>query len=415
MAGPLGSTRRAFLGTAAGASGLLLAEKATARRPGEGWAIPPGLETDLAVLKDAACVPGLCAVLVRRGKVVWTHATGLAKAGTSQKVDPDTLFEAASISKAVFAYVVLQLVDRGQLDLDRPLVDYLRPAYLPDSPALAPITARHALTHTSGLPNWGEDNKPESFLPQFQPGTHFSYSGEGLFWLQLVAEHITGEGLDMFARRLLFDPAGMKRSTFAAYTEDGNVAWGHVGGRVAKGQGWRDVSGFVRPLAEQWGKPVHSWTQADWIRAGATADPKSPPPKRVRFANASSSLLISAPELARFLNLLSPRHDRASWEIKETTRAAMTKPVVAVRPGVPHWWGLGLEIEEGTHGLRVGHEGNNDGRCATYCATEPATGDALVIMTNDGAGFGVYQRMVRAITGRDQYSFIANENPPLPA
>jgi CubicO group peptidase (beta-lactamase class C family) len=415
MTGTYASTRRAFLGTAAGAPGLLLAHDAPAGRPKQGWTLPPGLEADLALLKEAACVPGLCAVQVRRGKIAWTHAMGVAKAGTNQKVDPDTLFEAASISKAVFAYVALQLADSGVLDLDRPLADYLRPAYLPNAPALATITSRHVLTHTSGLPNWGEDNKPESFLPQFQPGTHFSYSGEGIFWLQLVAEHLTGQGLDVLARRLLFDPAGMKRSTFAAYTDDANVAWGHVGGRVAKGQGWRDVAGFVRPLAQQWGKPVQSWTQADWIRAGATADPKSPPPKRVRFANAASSLLTTAPELARFLMLLSPRPHRAPWEIKETTRAAMTKPALAVRPGVPHWWGLGLEIENGTNGLRVGHEGNNDGRCATYCSSEPATGDALAIMTNDGAGFGVYQRMVRAITGRDQFSFIANENPPLSA
>jgi len=415
MAGGFASTRRTFLSTAAGASGLLLAQDAGARPPRQGWTIPAGLESDLAVLKEAACVPGLCAVLVRGGKVAWTHATGLAKAGTSQTIDQDTLFEAASISKAVFAYIVLQLADRGQLDLDRPLVDYLRPAYLPDSTALAPITARHALTHTSGLPNWGEDNKPESFLPQFPPGTHFSYSGEGLFWLQLVAEHITGEGLNLFARRLLFDPAGMKRSTFAAYTEDTNVSWGHVGGRVSKRQGWRDLSGFVGSMAKEWGKPPHDWSQTDWIRAGAAFDPKSPPPKRVAFANAAASLLTTAPELARFLMLLSPSGNRASWELKETTRAAMTKPAVAVRPGVPHWWGLGLEIEQGTNGLRVGHEGNNDGRCATYCATEPATGDALAIMTNDGAGFGVYQRMVRAITGRDQFSFFANENPPLPA
>lgn len=414
MARGFASTRRTFLGTAAGASGLLLAQDAGARPPRQGWTIPAGLESDLAVLKEAACVPGLCAVLVRGGKVAWTHATGLAKAGTSQTIDQDTLFEAASISKAVFAYIVLQLADRGELDLDRPLVDYLRPAYLPDSLALAPITARHALTHTSGLPNWGEDNKPESFLPQFQPGTHFSYSGEGLFWLQLVAEHITGEGLGLFARRLLFDPAGMKRSTFAAYTEDANVSWGHVGGRVSKRQGWRDLAGFVGSTAKQWGKPAHDWSQTDWIRAGAAFDPKSPPPKRVAFANAAASLLTTTPELARFLMLLSPRSNRASWELKETTRVAMTKPAVAVRPGVPHWWGLGLEIEQGTNGLRVGHEGNNDGRCATYCATEPATGDALAIMTNDGAGFGVYQRMVRMITGRDQFSFFANENPPLP-
>jgi CubicO group peptidase (beta-lactamase class C family) len=416
MQGPAHTTRRTFLGATAGAApGLLLAQTASAARPDQGWTIPSGLEADLALLKEAACVPGLCAVLVRRGKIAWTHATGLAKAGTTQKVDQDTLFEAASISKAVFAYVALQLADSGVIDLDRPLVDYFRPAYLPDAPALATITSRHVLTHTSGLPNWGEDSKPESFLPQFQPGTYFSYSGEGLFWLQLVAEHLTGEGLDVFARRLLFEPAGMKRSTFAAYTDDANVSWGHVGGRVAKRQGWRDLSGFVRSMADQWGKPVHNWSQTDWVRAGAAFDPKSPPPKRVAFANAAASLLTSAAELARFATLLSSRSDRQQWEIKEATRAAMTKPSVVVRKGVPHWWGLGVEIENGTNGLRVGHEGNNEGRCATYFATEPATGDALVIMTNDGAGFGVYQRMVRAITGRDQYSFIANENPPLPA
>lgn len=407
------TTRRTFLGTAAGASALLLAENTSARPVAGGWAIPSGFEADLALLKDAACVPGLSAVLLRGGKVAWTLAAGITKAGTGQMVDQDTMFEAASISKAVFAYIALQLADRGVLDLDKPLASYFRPDYLPAEPALAVITSRHVLTHTSGLPNWGDDAKPDSFLPQFPPGTHFSYSGEGIFWLQLVAEHLTGEGLDALARRLLFEPAGMKRSTFAAYTEEPNIAWGHVGGRVAKGQGWRDVSGFVSPLAQKWNKPVRDWTQADWIRAGGTADPKSPPPKRVRFANAASSLLTSAPDLARFAKLLSPRSDRASWEIRETTRAAMTAPSVAVRKGVPHWWGLGVEVENGTHGRRIGHEGNNDGRCAAYCATEPDTGDALVILTNDGAGFGVYQRMVRAITGRDQYSFIANENPPL--
>ena len=326
----------------------------------------------------AACVPGLSAVLVRRGKIAWSHAEGVVKTGTSQPVDQDTLFEAASVSKAVFSYIALQLSDAGKLDLNRPLADYLRPAYLPDDPPLAAITARHALTHTSGLPNWGEDSKPETFRLQFTPGAHFSYSGEGIFWLQLVVEHIAGEGLDVLARRLLFDPAGMKRCTFAGYTDDTNVSWMHSGGRVAKSQDWRDVSGFVRRLAAEWGKPVAQWSQADWVRAGASADPKSPPPKRVRFANAASSLLISAPELARFAMLLSPKHDRAAWEITEATRAEMTRPLVAVREGVPHWWGPGVEIEDG--GRRVGHEGNNDGHCATYLGAQPVTGNGLVVM-----------------------------------
>lgn len=406
--------RRVFLGTAAAATaGLLITDDSNAQSSAISWAIPPRFESDLATWMDAACVPGLCAVLVHHGKVVWVHSVGILKAGTSQTVDQNTMFEAASISKAVFAYIVLQLVDNGTLDLDKPLSNYFRPAYFPDDPSLNSITSRQVLTHTSGLPNWGEDGKPESFLPLFPPGTHFSYSGEGIFWLQLVAEHLTGYGVDALAHRMLFDPAGMKRSTFAGYTEETNVSWMHSGGRVTKSQDWRDVSGFVGKLAQDWGKPVEEWTQTDWVRAGSEANPLSPPPLRVRFANAASSLLITAPDLARFALLLSPHGHRAAWEIKDTSRVAMTSPLVTVRDQVPHWWGLGLEIENGTQGHRVGHEGNNDGHCATYLGTEPSTGNALVVMTNDGAGFGVYQRMVRAITGHDQYSFIANENPPL--
>jgi CubicO group peptidase (beta-lactamase class C family) len=406
-------TRRAVLRTAVGTPGLLVAGDAIAQHSADIWSIPSGFEADLATWMNAACVPGLCAVLVRDGNVAWQHAMGVIKAGTNQTVDQDTMFEAASVSKAVFSYIALQLADDGTIDLDRPLVDYLRPPYLPDHPALSTITSRHVLTHTSGLPNWGEDNKPETFLPLFPPGTRFSYSGEGIFWLQLVVEKITGQGLDALARRMLFEPANMNRSTFAGYTDETNASWMHSGGRVAKNQDWRDVSGFVKRLAEEWNKPVQNWTQADWVRAGTTADPKSPPPKRVRFSNAASSLLTTAQDLARFAMLLSPGPIRAAWEIKETTRAKMTSPLVAVREGVPNWWGLGVEVEKGNSGYRVGHEGNNDGHCATYLGTEPATGNALVVMTNDGAGFGVYQRMVRMITGHDQYSFIANENPPL--
>lgn len=413
MLRPFDRTRRTFLGTAAAVPALFIAEEATAQSSANAWTIPPRFEADLATWMDAACVPGLCAVLVRHGKVVWAHSVGVLKAGTAQAVDQETMFEAASISKAVFAYIALQLVDNGTLDLDKPLAQYFRPTYLPEDPSLNTITSRHVLTHTSGLPNWGEDSKPESFLPLFPPGTHFSYSGEGIFWLQLVAERLTGQGVDALARHSLFDPAGMKRSTFAGYTEEDNVSWMHSGGRVAKSQDWRDVSGFVKKLAQTWDKPVRDWTQADWVRAGGEANPHSPPPPRVRFANAASSLLITAPELARFAMLLSAQNKRSGWEIKESTRVTMTSPLVAVRDQVPHWWGLGLEIETATRGHRVGHEGNNDGHCATYLGTEPATGNALVVMTNDGAGFGVYQRMVRAITGHDQYSFIANENPPL--
>src|SRR5690348_7172749 len=141
-----------------------------------------------------AGVPGLSMAVLDRGALAWQQSFGVAD---------DTLFEAASTSKPVFAYAVLQLVERGVIDLDRPLALYHRPPYLPPDARLDRITARHVLTHSSGLRNWGDEGKPETFVPAFEPGTRFRYSGEGFFWLQLVAEKLTGKGLDALMRELL--------------------------------------------------------------------------------------------------------------------------------------------------------------------------------------------------------------------
>ena len=116
-----------------------------------------------------------------------------------------TLFEAASMTKPAFAYVVMKLVDEGKLELDGRLVDYRRPDYLGPDPRLDAITVRDVLRHSSGLPNWADGR----LTTIAAPGTAYTYSGEGMVWLQLIAETVTGEGAGALIERMLLGPAEM--------------------------------------------------------------------------------------------------------------------------------------------------------------------------------------------------------------
>src|SRR3984893_4376108 len=162
------------------------------------------------LLKDGR-VPGLSFAIIRDGQIVETKALGVRDASTAIPFDENTIFEAASLSKPVFAYAVLQLVDAGVLSLDTPLSKYV-PDYVKDDPRAASITVRHVLSQASGLPNWRSKTNP--LKTYFQPGERFSYSGEGFLWLQQVVEAATGESFNSVMARLVFDPLEMRRSSY---------------------------------------------------------------------------------------------------------------------------------------------------------------------------------------------------------
>jgi CubicO group peptidase (beta-lactamase class C family) len=105
---------------------------------------------NLALLESAA-VPGLSAAMIGRGMIEHAYYLGVRDIRTKEPVNAGTVFEAASLSKPVVAYAALQLVDPGKLDLDEPL-SHIVPVLVPDESS--DITARHVLTHTTGLPNW---------------------------------------------------------------------------------------------------------------------------------------------------------------------------------------------------------------------------------------------------------------------
>jgi len=90
-------------------------------------------------------------------------------------VGSDTVFEAASTSKPVFAYAVMKLCERGLMDLGAPLTLYTAERFVPNDPRLDLITARRVLSHTTGLPNWRSADDP--LVISFTPGERWSYSG----------------------------------------------------------------------------------------------------------------------------------------------------------------------------------------------------------------------------------------------
>jgi CubicO group peptidase (beta-lactamase class C family) len=168
-------------------------------------------ETECRRFMTEATVPGMASAIIRDGRLDGYVCHGDCGGRIPSQVDEHTVFDAASLSKPVFAHAVLQLVDMGRLSLDAPLGNYL-PRYALTDHRVSSITPRHVLSHSGGLPNWRDADFP--LKTWFEPGERFSYSGEGYFYLQQAIEVITGEKLHTLIERLVVRPFGMTRSSF---------------------------------------------------------------------------------------------------------------------------------------------------------------------------------------------------------
>ncbi|MCA1816475.1 MAG: beta-lactamase family protein [Acidobacteria bacterium] len=170
---------------------------------------------------DRADAPGASFLVVRRGRVVYEGAFGMANLEEKTPATTATNFRLASVTKQFTAMSVLMLVERKRLTLDTKLTEVF-----PDFPAYgSKITIRHLLTHTSGLADY-EDLIPESATvplrdkqvlellktqtdTTFAPGSRFSYSNSGYAVLALVVEKVSGVSFATFLRENIFKPLGM--------------------------------------------------------------------------------------------------------------------------------------------------------------------------------------------------------------
>lgn len=191
-------------------------------------ALPPPAQIDAAVAAAlrGTGARGLAIAVIDGGRVAHVHSAGERNA-RGEPLLPDTVMYGASLTKAAFAWMVMQLADEGRLDLDRPIAELL-PRPLPDYGApfgFAPwrdlagderwraLTPRILLSHAAGFANFAFDEPDGKLRIHFEPGSRYAYSGEGLILLQFVLRE--GLGLDVGAelQRRVFDRFGMRRTS----------------------------------------------------------------------------------------------------------------------------------------------------------------------------------------------------------
>lgn len=161
-------------------------------------------------------IPGVSLALIKDGKVVYHKTYGVKNTFTNENLDDNTLFEAASITKPVFAFAVQRLAERGIIDLDKPLYEYLPFPDIAYDERYKLITARHVLTHRTGFPNWRYMNADGKLDLKFTPGTNYGYSGEGFEYLKIVVEKITGKKVEQVLQEEVIAPMGLYHTFFSA-------------------------------------------------------------------------------------------------------------------------------------------------------------------------------------------------------
>ena len=325
------------------------------------------LERDLPELMKKADVPGLSIALIRNGAVVWHRGFGVKDSRTKEPVRDNTVFEAASLSKPVFAYAVMKLVDDGKFDLEKPLNQYLPGNYDvgPDA-RLGQITARHVLSHTTGFPNWrGGDAVLKIF---FTPGEKFSYSGEGFVYLSKVIEHITAEKFNDFMKRAVFDPLGMTNSSFVWQA-------GYDTQKTSRHNSLGEPSPQLKPSAP----------------------------------NAAASLHTTAEDYARFIAAVL----NGAGLRKETLRRMLTpqikvdkggtntisRPADKLSPNIS--WGLGFGLQVTPDGSSLWHWGDNGDAKAYFVAFERQK-LGVVIFANCSNGLSFMPELIDEAIGGQQ-------------
>jgi CubicO group peptidase (beta-lactamase class C family) len=341
----------------------------------------------ISYLMHEAKVTGLCISVLNDNTPVYTKAFGFKNNQTKELLDTATVLYAASFSKAVFAFLVMHLVEERIIDLDKPLYKYLDkpiPDYekykdLAGDDRWKMITARMCLSHTTGFPNWrflspttaGYDPKGKLAI-YFTPGSRYAYSGEGLVLLQMVVEKITGRTIQQLAADKIFIPVGM---TGTAYT-------------------WQPS--FDNDYAE-----------------GHNEDEKVLPMKKRNSPNAAGSMATTIADYSRFIAYILQGKG-----LNNQTKNIMLTPQIKINSAfefptistdttnennaIQLSYGLGWGLFTCTFGRAFFKEGHDDG-WRHYNVNFPDKKTAVIIMTNSANGEGIFKELLGEIIG-DTYT-----------
>ncbi|GAB3496260.1 hypothetical protein GCM10027341_14760 [Spirosoma knui] len=321
---------------------------------------PTTLDPFITRLMVSARIPGLTIAIIRNGKVAYSQGYGLTKSDSTQRVNSATIFDAASLSKPVFAYAVLQLVEQGMLDLDKPLYEYLPYPDVADDERYKQITARLVLSHRTGFPNWRKNRRSKQLAMIAPPGERFGYSGEGFVYLQKVVEKITGKSINDLMTERVFTPLGMNRSSYV----------------------WQSAfdANFALPHNEA-GEPDTKGKSA--------------------VANMAYSLQTTADDYARFILAVLDAKGLTAGTVKQmlSHQTRLPKRLSAGDTlSTNLYWGLGFGLEETPSGECFWHWGDN-GNFKCYVAASSDQKQAVVYFANSENGLSIIEPMLQHTIG----------------
>lgn len=284
---------------------------------------------------DSLHMPGLSIAFINDDKIAYQRALGVKNNETRERVNDSSIFDAASMSKTVFSFFALKMIDEGLFDLDTPLYTYMEYPDIAYDERYKSITARMVLSHTSGFPNWRFLDQQGNYDPkgkltiQFEPGTKFQYSGEGYEYLAKVIAHlkrVEKNELQGLIKTAVFEPLTMKKSSFV----------------------WNDYVEKHRVHGHFKGK----------LNSGYSSNAKDPNFK------ASASLQTESNEFAHFLMALMNNQILSEEGRNELLKVQSVK--MATKKSKEQKYGLGIVIEDSDYGTNYAHGGDNLSNTAFY-------------------------------------------------
>ncbi|HTE26666.1 serine hydrolase [Flavitalea sp.] len=307
-------------------------------------------------------IPGVSLALIKDGKLVYHKTYGVKNTMTGEKVDDNTLFEAASVTKPVFSFAVQKLAERGIIELDKPLYLYLPYPDIAQDERYKLITAKHVLTHRTGFPNWRSMNADGKLNLRFTPGTSYNYSGEGFEYLKLVVEKITGKKVEQVLKEEVIEPIGLYHTFFSRNDSLRQmVANGHF-----------DMMPSFDDLPESPGMAYSMHTEA------------------IIFTKFMIYMLEQKGLSAKTYDSMFSKQSEYIYDPGDE------------KPSIPTYMGMSLEIRETPFGKSFGHGGNNgDFKCQFEVYKDLKSG--YVIFTNSNTSDALISAMRQLLVdGKEQ-------------
>ena len=370
--------------------------QAAITRPDGGKLTPAQIDSTVNRLIQGAHVTGAGVALFHRGKIVYLHAYGLRDTEKGLPLTPDSVMMAASLNKSAFATVVMRLVQRGTLDLNKPIEQYLgkplgdfdRYADLAGDPRTARLTLRILLDHTTGFANFRGLEDDHKLHIHYEPGTHYGYSGEGINLAQFVIEKVTGKSATVLMLEELYAPLKMTRS---------NMVWEP-----------RFESDFANGY-DEYGRSLGPERRTSPVAAGSM---QTTPRDYALFLSA----LMRGDVLSASMRdkMLSPQiRVRSAHQFPSLN----TETTTAYDP-IDLSYGIGWGLYNSPFGPAFFKEGHAEGwRHFALCFRN---GDGILVMTNSSNGEGIFKPLTEALLGKTGFPYDWNSYtpydklPPLP-